>query len=142
MSTTIGEIVDRVNSLLAAAPFEFVQSQSPFDFDHQPNGAIDKCYRVLNGGSNRTVPGFRFSETRIDRVVVYVARRFDADPTQAERLLTMDASSIVAAICRDGESVVGEYCLEDGRTFDVRTDPGANHAVLQVTVPVNYETTL
>lgn len=143
MATTLDVIVDRVRSVLQSAPFTYVEAQSPFDFQTQPTQAIEGCFRVVDRGSQRVTGGFAYAETRVDQVQVFVARKLGADPTAARRKLSRDCTSIVAAICREGEQVWGEFSVEaDGRQHEIRTEQGAEFAVLQLTVPVNYEAQL
>lgn len=143
MATTDDAIVDRVRSLLQAAPFAYVEAQSPFDFTTQPAQAIEGAFRVVDRGSQRVTAGFAFSETRVNRLEIFVARRLGVDPKIARRQLSRDATSITAAVCREGEQIWGEFCVEtDGRQHEIRTEQGAEFAVLQLTVPVNYEAQL
>jgi hypothetical protein len=142
VATTLDVVTDRVRSLLVTAPFAYIEAQTPFSFDQQPVGAIDACFRIVDAGSNKVTVGFAYSETRVDRLDIWVARKFAGDPTAAKRTLTRDMHSITAAIARDGEQISGDYCLDDGRAHVIRADPGAEYAVLQLTVPVNYEAQL
>jgi hypothetical protein len=143
MATTLDVIADRVRSILAAAPFEFQEAETPFSFDLQPDGGIDRCFRLVDAGANRIVGGFSYSETRVDRSQIWVARRYDGDAKAAKRLLTRDMHSITAAMVRDGHAISGEYAVtDDGRLHELRADPGAEYAVLQLTVPVDYESQL
>lgn len=142
MATTLDVIGDGVRSLLVSTPFTYVESQSPFDFDMQPVGGIDGCFRLGDAGSNRVIAGFRFSETRQDRLQIWVARKFAGEPTQVRRILTQDMHSITAAVARYGEQTSGDFCLVDGRQHEIRADAGSEYAVLQLTVPVDYETQL
>jgi hypothetical protein len=82
MATTLDVIADRVRSILAAAPFEFQEAETPFSFDLQPDGGIDRCFRLVDA------------------------------------------------------------VTDDGRLHELRADPGAEYAVLQLTVPVDYESQL
>lgn len=141
MSTTLDAIVDRARSVTAALGYH--EAQTPFDFSLQPDGAIDTCFRIVDSGAQRIVGGFRYSETRVDRITVWVARKYAGEPTQAKRLLTRDMHSITAGIVRDGHEDSGEYAVpDDGRVHEIRAEPGATYAVLQMTVPVDYESQL
>lgn len=143
MPTTVDAIGDRVRSLLVGSPFTFVEAQSPFNFDLQPDGSVDQCFRVTDRGAQQIIGGFQYSETRVDLIEVWVARKFDAEPTTARRLLTRDMHSIAAAIVRDGHEDGGDYSVEDaGRAHEIRVEAGAEFAVLQMRVPVNYESQL
>lgn len=138
--TTLDAICDGTRSLLTT--LGYVEAVSPFDFDMQPTGNLDACFRVTDAGTNRATAGFRFSETRVDRLVIYVARKFAGEPVTAHRVLTRDMHSITAAVARYGEETLGEFCLDDGRAHEIRAGKGAEYAVLQLTVPVNYEAQL
>lgn len=140
--TTLPAIVGRVSSVLASAPFRFTRSQTPFDFDQQPTGLIDQTYTV-EGEAGTATGGFRYTETRIDRVRIGVARHLAGDATTAyDRLLT-DATSIVAAVTRDGAQLGGDYDVADeGRTVRVDHDAPTEFAVLRLVLPVDYEVQL
>ena len=135
------DIVDRIRSLVVASPFSYVEAPSPFDFLNTPNGLLDGAIRVTEAGSQRIRAEFMFGEERVDRLVIYVARKFAGDPTTARRTLARDAASLVTAITRYGEQTWGEFSVEaEGRQHEIRADQGAEFGVLQLTVPVNYET--
>lgn len=140
--TTLQAIVARVNSVLASEPFVFEQAATPFGFELQPNGLIDKTFRV-EGEAGPVTGGFRYSETRVDRVNVSVARALDDNPTAALDRLTTDATSIVAAVARDGAQNGGDYDLADqGRFMRTEHNRGAGFAVMRMTLPVDYEAQL
>jgi hypothetical protein len=141
VATTLDVVTDRVRSL--AVGLGYVETQTPFSFDLQPVGAIDGAFRVLDSGAQRIVGGFKYSEVRIDRLTIYVGRKLAGTPTQAKRLLTRDMHSLTAAIVRDGHETSGEYAVpDDGRVHEIRAEAGAEYAVLQMTVPVDYESQL
>jgi hypothetical protein len=51
--------------------------------------------------------------------------------------------SLTAAVAYDGHLGGGDYAVpDDGRVHEIRTEPGAEYAVLQMTVPVDYESQL
>jgi hypothetical protein len=140
VATTIDEIVDRIRSVLVASPFEYVESQSPFDFTQQPVGSIDGAFRVIDRGTPRVKGGFRYSEDRTDSVQIWVAKKFAGEPVNARRTLSRAMSSISVAVTRDGHDTSGEYVVpDDGRSYEIRAEQGAEYAVLQFTLPVNYE---
>ena len=140
--TTLQAIVLRVSSVLASEPFLFVRSQTPFGFELQPNGLLDMTYRV-EGEAGQASGGFRYSETRVDRVNISIARSLDDDPTAALHRLTTDATSIVAAVARDGAQNGGDYDLSDqGRFIRTEHNRGAGFAVMRMTLPIDYEAQL
>lgn len=142
MAQTVDTIINRVRSLCVSTPFNFTEAQTPFSFSQQPNGEIDGCFRITDR-NQRTIGGFNYSEVRIDQVQIWVARRFNGEPTATKRILTRDMHSITAAVMRDGLQHGGDYAVEDdGRTYEIRADDGAAYAVLQLVLPVNYESQL
>lgn len=141
MSTTLDAIVDRVRSLTTT--LGYIETQTPFSFDQQPAGAIDACLRIVERSGQGAIGGFKLSETRQDVLQIWVARKTAGEPTTAKRLLTRDMHSITAAVVTDGAFTSGEYAVLDaGRIHELRAEPGAEYAVLQMTVPVDYESQL
>lgn len=141
MPTTILDVRDRIGSICASDPFQFVQSGAPFDFDSQPTGQIDQCFRVTSQ-SDRVIGGFNYSEDRTDTVDIWIARKQAGDPNVMYRLFQADASSIRSAVIRDGSTGGGDFTVPDGGGFSVRHDNGREYAVLRVSLPVNYEAQL
>lgn len=142
MPTTIDALRDRVASVCARAPFNLIQAVTPFDFTLQPTGQIDQVFRITSRFDG-VVGGFNYSEERTDLVEIWVARKQAAAPGTAYRTLLTDASSLRAAVIRDGATGGGDYSVPDGGAgFSVDHDPGHEYAVLRVTVPVNFDATL
>jgi hypothetical protein len=140
--TTLQAIVGRVSSVLASSPFSFTRAQTPFGFELQPTGLIDQTYTV-QGEAGEAIGGFGYTETRVDRVRIGVARTLDDDATAVLDRLTTDATSMVAAITRDGAQLGGDYDVADqGRTILIEHDRREAFAVLRVILPVDYEAQL
>lgn len=138
MATTIDVIRDRVTSVCAGAPFAFIQAVTPFDFLKQPTGEIDQVFRITSEGGS-VIGGFNYSEERTDLLDVWVARKQMGAPETMYRTLITDASSLRAAVIRDGASD-GDYSVpNDGAAFNVQHDTGQEFAVLRLTVPVNFD---
>lgn len=139
MAQTIDVIRDRVASVCASAPFAFMQAMTPFDFDLQPTGMIDGVFR-LTSQTGSVIGGFNYSEERTDLVDIWVARKQKADPQSAYRQLLTDASSLRAAVIRDGVSNGGDYHVPaDGAGVSIDHESGREYAVLKLTIPLNYE---
>lgn len=135
----LGAIAERAASVCASAPFAFTQAQTPFSFELQPTGNLDAVFRI-EAADTSVAGGSNFSETRIGQLRVFLARKHNADPQAAYRLLLFDANSLTAAIVRDGVTGGGDYDVPDqGRGGTVQADKGKEFAVLRLTVPVNYE---
>ena len=142
MSTGIDEIRGRVASVCSGSPFELRQAQEPFSFERQPTTAIEGVFRI-ESESIGVIGGFNYTEERTDVLRIYVARKQGADPEATyERLLT-DARSLRAAVIRDGLLDGGDYGVPDtGEGVRITRSPGAEFAVLQVSIPVTYEATV
>lgn len=136
---TIDAIVNRIASVCAGAPFDFTRAATPFSFALQPTGEIDAVFR-LESQSGQIIGGFNYSEERTDEVRIWVARKLDGDPTKAYERLQCDVSSLRAAVIRDGVSSSGDYHVPDaGADYQIEHEQGHEYAVLQLTLPVNYE---
>ena len=139
---TSDEIRNRIASVCASQPFSFVRAQTPFSFDLQPTGVIDEVFRTEQAAS-LVIGGFNYTEERTDLVTIWVARKHAGDPDQTYQRLLTDASSLRAAVIRDGCQVSGEYSVpNDGSAVSLQREPGREFAVLRITVPVEYETTV
>lgn len=138
--TTLDVIVDRVRSVCVS--LNLIEAAEPFSFRQQPTGAIDGCFRIVDR-SQQVIGGFNFTEERTDQVVIWVAKKFAGDPTTAKQVLTRQMHSLTSAVTHDGHVASGDYSIPDtGRAYEIRADQGAEYAVLQLTIPVNYESVL
>ena len=141
MATQCDVVRNRIASICASAPFNFLEAETPFDFTLQPTSQIDQVFRVTCE-SDIVVGGFNYSEERTDRVEIWVARKQAGTPKAAYDALVTDVSSLRAAIIRDGATGGGDYIVPDGAGFSLQHDDGKEYAVLRVTIPVNYEAVL
>lgn len=138
MPTTIDVIRDRVTSVCASTPFDFTQAVTPFDFNLQPTGEIDQVFRITTEGRS-VLGGFNYSEERTDTIEIWVARKQLGAPETAYRTLLTDASSLRAAVIRDGTGE-GDYAVpNDGAGFSVQHDAGREFAVLRASLAVNFD---
>jgi hypothetical protein len=140
MATTIDAIVDRVRSVCVEVPFAFTEAVSTEDFVLQGAGSSDRVFRVkARGGLVRGLIGMQ--EERTDSVDVDIIRAVSADYDAARRSLLRDATSLTAAIVRDGHTASGgEYTVPpDGRSLAIVGERGAAFLTLRLTVPANYE---
>lgn len=140
MPNTILAIRDRVSSICASDPFNFVQAQTPFDFNSQPTGAIDACFRMTSESDN-VIGGFNFTEERTDTIEIWLARKQTAVPNESYRQFLTDVSSMRCAVIQDGTE--GDYFVPaDSVGFSVKHDADKEYAVLRLSVGVNYEASL
>lgn len=139
---TIDLVLARINSICAGRPFELTPGPTPFDFDTVPTGEIDGAFRVEMVPVG-VIGGMSFHETRQDEVRVWVARKALANPHETVRLLQLDASSLTAAIVRDGSTGGGDYdVLDRGRGASISHHRGQEYATLRLTLTVDYEAAL
>ena len=141
MATQCDEVRDRIASVCAGAPFQFVLAETPFDFTLQPTTQIDQVFRITCE-SDSVIGGFNYTEERTDQVEIWVARKQAGAPNTAYTALVTDVSSLRAAIIRDGATGGGDYIVPDGTTFSLEHDTGQEYAVLRLQIPVNYEAVL
>lgn len=141
MAQTINDVRGRINSVLCRTPFSFTPSPDPDTFADIPTTQIDQAFRVTTR-SLRRMGGISFTSVNVDAVDIYVARKIAADQEAAKQQAFTDVTSIVAAVTRDGEQHGGDYAVEDGVTWDVTPQTGAEYAVTRITLPVNYEAQL
>ncbi len=142
MPTTRELMLDRLTSLCVGAPFSFTRAVTPFDFDQQPTGVIDRVCRI-EVQEGPVIGGFNFSEDRTDLFTVWIARKQHGTPQAAYRLLTSDVSSLTSAIIHHGAQGGGDFAVpDDGRGVSFQHDPGREYAVARLAVPINYEVDL
>lgn len=137
--TGADEIRHRLASVCASEPFSFTQAREPFGFERQPMGVIDGVFRIESENTG-VVGGFNYSEERTDVMRIWVARKQAADPEATYARLQVDARSLRAAVVRDGHQDGGDYSVPDsGDGVRISREAGNEFAVLQFTIPVNYE---
>lgn len=142
MATSPDAILTSIAGVLEASPFLLTRADTPFDFDTQPTGSIEACYRLTIEG-DAVSSGLGAWEERTDRVDVWLARKFGADPTAMYQQLVTDAATIRTAVIAEGAFNGAEYTVpDDGAGMSIEHDAGKEYAVLRLTVPVNYEVSL
>lgn len=135
--TTLDALRLRVASVCASSPFAFTQAQTPFSWDLQPSGVIDRVFRI-ESEAGAVIGGFNFTEDRNDLIHIWVARKYASDADGTYQRLLVDVNSMRAAVIRDGLSF-GEYSVPDGGALSVNREANREFAVGRLTVPVNYE---
>lgn len=141
MATTRVDLLNRLNSLCASEPFLLTQAHDPFDFKTQPTGVIDAAFRI-EVEKAEVIGGLNFSSDDTDQFVIWVARKHNAEPQGAYRLLVRDVTSLTAAIVRDGATDGGDYAVPDGGGVSFQHDAGLAYAVARLAIPINYEVQL
>jgi hypothetical protein len=129
-------IVGFVRAVVEAAPFSLVPTQTPYGFDLQPADNIDGTYRLVPSAA-RAVGAFNWYETRQDTFDLWVARAHGGDMTAAMDGLVTLASSLVAAIAREGATQDFDL-MDEGRASEVGADPGQSYAVARIALPLSY----
>lgn len=139
---TIDTIRARVQALLEAPPFALQRSPVPFDFEQVPTGVIDNAYR-LETESQAVTAGMHYSETRVDRLRLSLAKKLTADPDATYQAMLGLLDDIASAVIRDGSEDGGDYAVLDaGRGSRVGHTKGQEFAVGVLTMPIDYETTV
>jgi hypothetical protein len=130
------DMVNRVSSILAAAPFSFTQATEPFGLDLQPNTHLDRVFCIV-GQLEDVTPYLGLAQAQVDRLTINIARKFNRAPHAAVATLDVDVSSLQSAVVRDGTA--GDY---NGYVVDwnVRDPEDAdNFAVAEIQVLVDYD---
>lgn len=139
MATTVDVIRDRIASVCASAPFAFDAAAEPFDFDRTPSQSVDGSFR-LTAEEGSVIGGFNYTEDRTDLVTIWVARKHQSNVDATYRTLLTDASSLRAAIVRDGIQQSGEYIVpQSGSSYQIEQPDGCEFSVLRLILPVNFE---
>lgn len=140
---TADVIVDRVRSVCAGSPFNFVEAVSWANFDLQPNMNVDEVFRILPPSSQFVQGGFGFTEDRRDQMQIWVARKTNGDYDAVRRALLKDVHSLTAAVTRDALVTSGDYDVPDGgRGHAITEDAGRTYVTLRLTLPLQYEAQL
>lgn len=139
---TINLIRARVTSLLTRTPFRFTASPEPFTIEKLPASLADGSF-CLEAEAVEVTGGSHYTETRVDRLRITIARLSQSQPDACYQALLADCSSATAAIVRDGAELGGDYdVLDAGRGATILHDPGKAFSVLRLTLPVDYEAQL
>jgi hypothetical protein len=135
---TLGQLVGRVSSMLAAEPMNFVQAAEPFSFDLQPDQNLDQTFCIATE-NDQIDPYFGYAQATIDLLIVRLARKTRRDPTAALRLLENDVSSLASLVTRDRDA---DYSGEV-RGWHAKP-PGAqdNYVMVELEITVDYDQAL
>jgi hypothetical protein len=141
---TSDEIVDRVRSVCAGAPFYFTEATSWETFDLQPTTNIEACFRIPPPTSSSVRGQIGFYEDRTDLMQVWVSRKIGGDYQAVRRTLLRDLHSLTAAIVRDGAADGGDYHIPDGGRGHAISPATATaeYVALRLTLPINYDAQL
>lgn len=141
MATRAELVLDRVNTIVASAPYSYQRAHSPFGVDAQPNTSVDQAYFV---GMELDVTEGNIGYTHEERWLVRIglARARKADDADAQRALIVDVGSIVSTLAR--ESSAQEHHFEDEEFTAQVLDPDDTDAfvVAELIGAVNFERAL
>ncbi len=135
------DVLNRMNSLCASSPFGWTQAVSPFNFNEMPTGQIDQVFRI-EVEHQQVIGGLAYSEEQTDTLVIWIARKHNADQQAMHRLLSSDVSTLRKAIVRDGSTGGGDFSVPDGGGVSFRIDGGQAYGLARMAIPVNYEVQL
>lgn len=99
---TISAIIERFETVLAAAPLNLEVSQDPFSDTGVANTFVDTTVRVTHGGLVNDRITSNYQSMRIDRISVTVLRAFRFSGIDAQREVQDLLDEIERAIVADG----------------------------------------
>lgn len=115
---TLGTLWDRVNSVVVAQ--SYVRAATPFDFEQQPDGRLDRCYHCtqLRESTEGYLGG---AQNQQHTFTIFLGLRVKRDPWGAYRQLLADMEALESALLDD----------EDGQEYYIHDDPGPQHELRQ-----------
>lgn len=141
MATTAPAVLDRVNTIVASAPYSYQRAISAFGVDAQPNSSVNRTYFV---GMELDITEGNIGYTHEERWLVRIglAQARADDDHAAQRALATDIHSMVATLSR--ESSTEEHHFEDGEFTGQVFEPDAADAyvVAELIGAVNFERAL
>jgi hypothetical protein len=99
---TISAILERVETVLAAAPLNLELARQPFSSEGVPNSLVDTTCRVTSGGMVHSRSTSNYQALRIDRITVTVGKTMNFDGYESQRALQDLLDEIERAIIADG----------------------------------------
>jgi hypothetical protein len=103
-ATTVSAIIERIETVLAAAPMNLLLNPDPDPKADQgiPGSLVDTTFRVSHGGVVSIKGTSNFSEARIDRITVTVQKAMNFDGNEAQRAIQYLLDDVERAIIADG----------------------------------------
>jgi hypothetical protein len=142
MSSTIGIVWDRVNSLVTAQGY--ARTTDPFSFDYQPDTKLDHVFHFQSArqGAEGIMGG---DQTEKHQFTIFLAQRAKRDAYGAARQLKVDMDVIEAAMLGDVSNTALDYYVpDDGVTSDCRLPPStdSDFVIGQLSVQVEFDRAL
>lgn len=141
MATRAELVLDRVNTIVASAPYGYQRAHSPFSVDEQPNTSVDQTFFVgMELDFTEGNIGYTHEERWLVRIGLARARK--DDDGAAQRALVTDVGSLVSSLAR--ESSTQEHHFEDSEFTAQVVDPDKADAfvVAELIGAVNFERAL
>jgi hypothetical protein len=136
---TIDDIVGRVSSILASAPYNLTLALEPFSLDLQPSQHLDEVFCVLAEADDVTAY-LGYAQAQIDRLTIRLARKINSDPHAATSQLYVDVHSLASSIIRDGSGA--DYNAWVHGWAIPHPDDTDNFAVAEIEVLADYDRAL
>ena len=136
-ATTIGYVLDRINSLVALQGFS--RSLDAFNFDRQPQETLDRCY-YIESQRGETTGYFGGDQGETHPTTIYLARKVRSDQHGAVRQLRVDLDLLEAALYND--FAAWAYSISDDPGVETLIpDPGpdATHVVARLMAVVDID---
>lgn len=136
---TIANIIERIETVLQAAPLNLELHSDPFADTGIPNTLANTSARVVSGGVVTSRPTSNYQALRIDRVSVIVLRTMDFDGMAAQRDLQDFLDEIERAIIADGPAHGYMVSTEKGsRKITRKKDSAVCEATLHFLVDYDF----
>ena len=137
---TIVDVVNRVSSLVASAPFHYQAAREPFGVGRQPQQRLHRTFCVESEAPREIAEHFGYAQSEIVPVTIRLARLVQRDAVAAVRAMLTHVSSLQSALARDG--VAADYNA-DVESWQV-PDPGPDDdfVIAELLVLTDYERAL
>lgn len=100
-ATTLKAIMDRFQVVLEGSPLRLKPTKEPFSHDRSPNAVIDTAYRIEDGGMSLSRPVGANQFVRVDRLTVYLAKKFNFAAQESVETLETTLNTIERRILND-----------------------------------------
>lgn len=139
--TTFPAVLDRLNSICAAAPYGLTRSVDPFDFDTQPNQNVHQAFHV-QGELDHVEGNLGFTQVEYWRLTFWVARKHQGTPHAAYRALQVDVTSLTSTLARANVGEDFNADTDDELGSEIQVLEGADFVVGRLEVLVDFDRAL
>ena len=135
--TTLSAILTRFAAVLEAEPLNLKPSLDAFSHGRQPNTLLDQAYYLEDGGLQDNRPVGNRKAARIDRVVIYFARKLSFDGVAARQAMSDQQLTAERYLKADGPDHGYHVEMSGGRRI---TRPrGGDFLIGSLALTVDYD---